>query len=102
MKKFPEVKEKNKGKFTRWVKKNMPGKSTCDAAAAVMKNTKKYDEDIVKMANYANNFGCSTKGKSPAKIAPLVAAAIPLVKKMVVKKAIDKVGEKVSEKREQR
>ncbi len=102
MKKFPEVKEKNKGKFTRWVKKNMPGKSTCDAAAAVMKNTKKYDEDIVKMANYANNFGCSTKGKSPAKIAPLIAAAIPLVKKMVVKKAIDKVGEKISEKREQR
>ena len=101
MKKFPEVKEKNKGKFTRWVKKNMPGKSTCDAASAVMKNTKKYDEDVVKMANYANNFGCSTKGKSPAKIAPLVAAVMPLVKKMVVKKVIDKVGEKVSEKTNQ-
>jgi len=104
MKKFPEVKEKNKGKFTRWVKKNMPGKSTCDAAAAVMKNTKKYDEDIVKMANYANNFGCSTKGKSPAKIAPLIAAAakvaIPLVKKMVVKKAVDKAGEVISNKQQ--
>ena len=43
MKKFPEVKEKSKGKFTRWVKKNMPGKNTCDAAAVVMKNAKKYD-----------------------------------------------------------
>ena len=80
----------------------MPGKNTCDAAAAVMKNAKKYDEDVVKMANYANNFGCSTKGKSPAKIAPLIAAAIPLVKKVLVKKAIDKVGEKVSEKANQR
>tara|TARA_B100001057_G_scaffold488603_1_gene573313 strand:- start:6361 stop:6636 length:276 start_codon:yes stop_codon:yes gene_type:complete len=70
-KEFPEIKEKNKGKFTRWVKKNMPGKSTCDAASAVMKNTKKYDEAVVKMANYANNFGCSTKGKSPAKAIPL-------------------------------
>jgi hypothetical protein len=28
-----------------------------------MKNTKKYDEDVVKMANYANNFGCSSKNK---------------------------------------
>jgi hypothetical protein len=72
-KEFPEIKEKNKGKFTRWVKKNMPGKSTCDAASSVMKNTKKYDEDVVKMANYANNFGCSTKGKSPAKAIPLAA-----------------------------
>ena len=34
--KFPEIKEENKGKFTRWVKKNMPGKSTCEAADAVM------------------------------------------------------------------
>ena len=98
MKKFPEVKEKNKGKFTRWAKKNMPGKSTCDAAAVVMKNTKKYDEEVVKMANYANNFGCSTKGKSPAKIAPLIAAAIPLVKKVVAKKVINEVGKKVDEK----
>jgi len=101
MKKFPEVKENNKGKFTRWVKKNMPGKNTCDAAAAVMKNTKKYDESVVKMANYANNFGCSTKGKSPAKIAPLIAAAIPLVKKFIAKKVVEKVGQKVSEKAQQ-
>jgi hypothetical protein len=84
----------------------MPGKSTCDAAAAVMKNTKKYDEDIVKMANYANNFGCSTKGKSPAKVAGLLAAAakvaVPLVKKMVVKKVGEKVGEKIEERRNRR
>ena len=49
---------KNKGKFTKWVKKNMPGKSTCSAASAVVKNKKKYKPDVVKMANYANNFGC--------------------------------------------
>ena len=40
-KKFPEKKEKNEGKFTAWVEKNMPGKSTCAAASKVMKNTKK-------------------------------------------------------------
>ena len=56
--KFPEIKEKNKGKFTRWVKKNMPGKSTCEAADAVMAKKDNYDESVVKMANYANNFGC--------------------------------------------
>jgi hypothetical protein len=49
---------KNEGKFTKWVKKNMPGKSTCSAASAVMKNKKKYSSSVVKMANYANNFGC--------------------------------------------
>jgi len=54
---------KNKGKFTKWVKKNMPGKSTCAAASAVVKNKKKYKPAVVKMANYANNFGCKTKGK---------------------------------------
>ena len=54
---------KNKGKFTKWVKKNMPGKSTCAAASAVVKNKKKYKPAVVKMANYANNFGCKTKSK---------------------------------------
>jgi len=58
---FPEVKEENKGKFTAWVKKNMPGKSTCAAASAVMKNKDKYSESVVKMANYAKNFGCKRK-----------------------------------------
>jgi len=49
---------KNEGKFTNWVKKNMPGKSTCSAASAIMKSKKKYSSSVVKMANYANNFGC--------------------------------------------
>ena len=52
---------KNEGKFTAWVKKNMPGKETCAAASAVMKNKKKYSSSVVKMANYAKNFGCSKK-----------------------------------------
>ena len=55
---FPEIKKKNEGKFTNWVSKNMPGKSTCSAASAVMKNTDKYSKAVVAMANYANNFGC--------------------------------------------
>ena len=58
---FPEIKEKNKGKFTAWVKKNMPGKSTCAAASAVMKSKDKYSSSVVKMANYAKNFGCKRK-----------------------------------------
>ena len=52
---------KNEGKFTAWVKKNMPGKETCAAASAVMKNKKKYSSSVVKMANYAKNFGCAKK-----------------------------------------
>lgn len=55
---FPAIKEKNQGKFKNWVKKNMPGKSTCAGASAVMKNTDKYSKAVVAMANYANNFGC--------------------------------------------
>ena len=55
---FPEIKEKNQGKFTRWVKNNMPGKSTCSAASSVMKSKNKYSKSVVAMANYANNFGC--------------------------------------------
>jgi hypothetical protein len=55
---FPAIKKKNEGKFTNWVNKNMPGKSTCSAASAVMKNTDKYSKAVVAMANYANNFGC--------------------------------------------
>tara|TARA_R100000742_G_C4271256_1_gene90136 strand:- start:77 stop:271 length:195 start_codon:yes stop_codon:yes gene_type:complete len=53
-----KIKESNEGKFTNWVKKNMPGKSVCAAAGAVMKNKKKYKPNVVKMANFANNFGC--------------------------------------------
>ena len=57
--KFPEIKEKNQGKFTSWVKRNMPGKSTCAGADAVMANSDQYSDSVVKMANYAKNFGCS-------------------------------------------
>ena len=39
----------------------MSGKSTCAAASAVIKNKKKYKPAVVKMANYANNFGCKKK-----------------------------------------
>ncbi len=60
-KEFPEIKEKNKGKFTAWVKKNMPGKSTCAAANTIMKSKDKYSASVVKMANYAKNFGCKRK-----------------------------------------
>jgi hypothetical protein len=58
---FPEVKEKNQGRFTEWVKKNMPGKDTCAAASAIVANKENYDAKVVKMANYANNFGCKNK-----------------------------------------
>jgi len=53
-----EIKKGNQGKFTAWVKKNMPGKDTCAAASSVMKNKKKYSSSVVKMANFAKNFGC--------------------------------------------
>ena len=68
---FPEIKDKNKGKFTAWVKKNMKGKDTCSAASTVMANKDDYSKSVVEMANYANNFGCKSKGgpkqKSSAK-----------------------------------
>jgi hypothetical protein len=59
-KEFPEIKEKNQGKFTSWAKKN-GFKDACSAASAVMKNKKKYKSSVIKMANYANNFGCKRK-----------------------------------------
>jgi len=66
------IDKKDQGKFTAWVKKNMPGKSTCEAASAVMKNKKKHKPNVVKMANYAKNFGCKMEGKgkkdSPANL----------------------------------
>ena len=58
-KSFPEIKPENKGKFTAWAKKNMPNKSVCSAASAVMKRKSKYNPSVVKMANFAKNFGCS-------------------------------------------
>jgi|TARA_B100001564_G_C20491673_1_gene601930 hypothetical protein len=53
-----DIDPKNKGKFTSWVKKNMPGKSVCSAASKVMKNKDKYSSSVVKQANFAKNFGC--------------------------------------------
>jgi hypothetical protein len=75
-KEFPEIDKKNEGKFTAWVKKNMPGKSTCAAASAVMKNKKKYKPAVVKMANYANNFGCKTSKKGGASFNPKLRQAV--------------------------
>ena len=57
---FPEIKKANQGKFTKWADNN-GFKDACSAATAVMKNTKKYSDAVVKMANYANNFGCKSK-----------------------------------------
>ena len=58
---FPEIKEKNQGKFTRWAKKN-GFKDACSAASSVMSAKKdKYSEGVRKMANYAKNFGCKNK-----------------------------------------
>tara|TARA_R110002020_G_scaffold344250_6_gene558570 strand:+ start:314 stop:904 length:591 start_codon:yes stop_codon:yes gene_type:complete len=67
--KFPEIKEKNEGKFTAWVEKNMGGMDTCKAASKIMKSkTKKYSPAVVKMANYANNFGCKNKKDDGASV----------------------------------
>jgi len=57
---FPMVKKDDQGKFTSWAKRN-GFKDACSAASAVMKNTDKYSKSVVKMANYANNFGCKRK-----------------------------------------
>ena len=57
---FPEIKAENKGKFTAWAKKN-GFKDACSAASSVMSKKDKYSEEVVKMANYANNFGCKNK-----------------------------------------
>ena len=59
-KEFPEIKEKNQGKFTAWAKKNGYN-SPCSAASAVMKNTDNYKPALVNLANYAKNFGLKTK-----------------------------------------
>ena len=55
-KSFPEIKPENKGKFTAWAKKN-GFKDAMSAASAVMSDKDKYSSEVVKMANYANNFG---------------------------------------------
>jgi hypothetical protein len=54
-----KIKKSNEGKFTDWAKKNMPGKTVCSAASAVMRGKNKYKPSVVKMANFSKNFGCS-------------------------------------------
>ena len=56
-----KIKKSNEGKFTNWVKRNMPGKSVCSAARAVRRRKSKYSSSVVKMATFADNFGCKTK-----------------------------------------
>jgi len=57
--KFPEIKKSREGAFTKWAENN--GFKDACSAASLMKNKKKYSEKVMKMANYANNFGCKTK-----------------------------------------
>ena len=56
---FPEIKKSRQGKFTEWAKNN-GFKNACSAATSVMNNKKKYSKKVVRMANYANNFGRNT------------------------------------------
>jgi len=83
-KKFPEIKEKNEGKFTKWVEKNMGGMDTCKAASKIMRSkTKKYSPAVVKMANYANNFGCKNKSGASMDYDKKGASFNPKLKKAV-------------------
>ena len=92
MKKFPEIKEKNKDKFTKWVENNMSGMDTCKAASKIIKSrTKKYSPAVIKMANYANNFGCKTKSKDGAS----VGGASMKGKRKALKELDKKSGQKV-------
>ena len=59
-KKFPEIKKSRQGAFTEWAENN-GFRDACSTAKAVMKNPKKYSDKVVKMANYANNFGCKKR-----------------------------------------
>ena len=59
-KEFPKIKPENKGKFTACAKKN-GFKDACSAASSVMAKKDNYSEEVVKMANYAKNFGCKNK-----------------------------------------
>ena len=52
-----KIKESHKGDFTKWAKAN-GFEDSCSAANAVMKSKKKYSSRVVKMANFAKNFGC--------------------------------------------
>ncbi len=75
----------------------MPGKSTCAGASAVMKNKKKYKPSVVKMANYAKNFGCSVKGKGKGPTAEDVSGDNKYTKKdfLINIGVLDKEGNKI-------
>ena len=48
---FPEIKKKNRGKFTRWAKKN-GFEDACSAADAVMSADEgKYSKEVREIAN---------------------------------------------------
>ena len=74
-KEFPKIDKKNKGKFTRWVKRNMKGSSTCDAADKVMAAKKASILTMLEkwlimlktlVAQLKNNYGKSKRNyKSP-------------------------------------
>ena len=49
------IKPENRGKFTAWAKAH--GMSVQEAASHVMANKDKYSSSVVKMANFAKNFG---------------------------------------------
>jgi len=103
-KEFPEIKKKNEGKFTAWVEKNMGGMDTCKAASKVMRSkTKKYSSDVVKMANYANNFGCKTK-KDGASFNPKLKKAVTdgKIKGKFAEKVMASDGASLSSKRAQK
>ena len=63
---FPEIKESHKGDFTAWAKQN-GFRDACSAASAVLANKEKYENSkydgrpVNPMAQYAENFGCSSK-----------------------------------------
>lgn len=63
---FPEIKESHKGDFTAWAKQN-GFRDACSAASAVLANKEKYENSkydgrpVIPMAQYAENFGCSSK-----------------------------------------
>ena len=55
-KKFPEIKKSRQGAFTEWAENN-GFRDACSAASAVMKNTKKYSDKVVKMAKLLVRMG---------------------------------------------
>ena len=55
-----EIKPENRGKFTKWAKAR--GMTVKQAYTKVLKNKDRYPASIVKMANFARNFGSDKSG----------------------------------------